>query len=468
MSRRAIVVVVSLCLAVAACGTRVTEETAAPTATSLVQRQAGSGDGASASDGGAATDAGASATTGGDVVGSTSGSATTGGAGGASGSAGATTGASSTGGSTGAATGPVSGDPIVLGAVGTKSGIVGNALLGGFQGLSVWERWVNTHGGVQGRPVKVIQVDDGGDPGKHAAAVRKLIREDRVVAFIGNIAPFTFSAGVPLLEEAGVPALGGDGADSRWFTSPMAFPINGQTISRSRPGARWALANLKQRKAAVIYVSEAAAPSVLAHNWSDEWKKGGGQVVMDAGVSIATPDFTGEVIQAKTSGAEIIFALLEKAACNRFFDALQRQGYSPLIMAPACTIDNAIGHRALTTNKLYSVGSARSGFGVLVTDGQREAAAAGARFDPKLSLDGAFMFGWLAGKLFQAAMAQPGAVISPKGVVDALHRLPATDLGGLTPKQAWPPGPHAEGRCGLVSRFDGTKFALLTPDFICG
>ena len=72
-----------------------------------------------------------------------------------------------------------------------------------------------------------------------------------MVAFIGNIAPFTFSAGVPLLEEHGVPAIGGDGGDAAWFHSPIAFPINGQTVSRSRPAAKWALANLPQRKAAV-------------------------------------------------------------------------------------------------------------------------------------------------------------------------------------------------------------------------
>jgi hypothetical protein len=58
-------------------------------------------------------------------------------------------------------------------------------------------------------------------------------------------------------------------------------------------------------------------------------------------------------------------------------------------------------------------------------------------------------------------------VLSSKGIVDALHRLPATGLGGLTPLQAWPPGNHPEGRCGLVSKFDGTRFVLQTPDFIC-
>lgn len=456
MHRRAIgvvVVVVALGLAAAACGTRVTEEVGS-TATSLVTRTAT----------GAGTDRTADASTTGAVVtdagGTDGGTATAGGT---------TTGGTATGGTTGAAANrPASGEPIVLGAVGTKSGLVGNALLGGFRGLSVWEKWVNSRGGVQGRPVRVIQVDDAGDPGKHAAAVRRLIREEQVVAFIGNIAPFTMSAGVPLLEEAGVSAIGGEGADASWFRSPLAFPINGQTISRSRPSARWGLANLRQRKAAVIYVSEADAPTVLAQNWADEWKKGGGQVVMDAGVSIATPDFTGEVVQARNSGADIIFLLLEQAACNRFFDAAQRQGFAVVMIAPACPLATALGHKALTTNRLYSAGSARSAFaGQLVTPGQEEAFAAGQRFDPKLSLDGAFMFGWLAGKLFEEAMAQPGTVLTPKGVVDALHQLPATNLGGLTPRLAWPPGPHPEGRCGLVSKFDGERFILQTPDFIC-
>lgn len=465
MSRRAALLVAVLGLLVAACGTRVTDEPVA-TATSLVERTVSS-DGP-ADDGTATTLAGdpgpsvGTGGTGGGTSGGTTGGGSTGG------------GAAATGGGTASVTGPnrpasvPTGDPIVLGAVGTKSGLVGNALLGGFQGLTVWEKWVNTHGGVQGRPVRVIQVDDGGDPGKHAAAVRRLIREERVVAFIGNIAPFTMSAGVPLLEEAGVPALGGEGAESSWFRSPMAFPINGQTVSRSRPSARWALAHLEQRKAAALYVSEADAPKALAQNWVEEWKKGGGQVLLNTGVSLATPDFTGEVVQAKNSGADIMFVLLEKAACNRFFDALQRQQYKPVIIAPACTLENALSHKSVATNLLYSASAARSAFaGQLVTIGQEEAFAAGSRFAPSLSLDGAFMFGWLAGKLFEEAMAQPGAVLTPKGVVDALHRLPATDLGGLTPKQAWPPGPHPEGRCGLVARFDGTRFVLETPEFLC-
>jgi branched-chain amino acid transport system substrate-binding protein len=454
MHRRAVLVVMLVGLVAAACGTRVTEEVS--TATSLVERSV-SADPLASSDASAGSPVTSTVDSSGDGASSGTGNA-----------AGSPTGAGVTvpsGNAAAPANRPASGAPIVLGAVGTKSGIVGSALSGGFRGLSVWEKWVNAHGGVQGRPVKVIQVDDGSDPAKHAAAVRKLILEDRVVAFIGNIAPFTFSAGASLLADNRMAAIGGDGAEAGWFQSPFAFPINGQTISRSRPAAKWALAHLKERRAAVIYVSEADAPAQLAHNFADEWRRGGGQVVLDAGVSIATPDFTGEVVQAKNSGADILFLLLEKAACNRFFDAAQRQQYKPVMIAPACTIDTALDHRDLTTNRLYAAHAGRSP--KPGTPAQDEAIAAGKRFDPSLELDGAFLFGWLAGKLFEAAMAQPGTSLTPAGIVDALHRLPATGLGGLTPVQAWGPGPHAEGRCGLVSRFDGTQFALQTPDFLC-
>lgn len=459
MNRRVAAIGLVLVVLTAACGTRVTEETST-SATSIIERRVVDGGTADGTDGSAAD------VEGGEAV-ATDGAAGEGTTDAVSGPDGSTGTGADPGGGTSAAPRPASGDPIVLGAVGTKSGIVGAALSGGFRGLTVWERWVNAHGGVQGRPVKVVQIDDASDPGKHATAVRRLILEERVTAFIGNIAPFTFSAGLPLLEDHGVPAIGGDGGDGAWFRSPVAFPINGQTVSRSRPAAKWALANLPQRKAAVIFVSEAEAPAVLARNFVDEWQRGGGQVVMNAGVSLATPDFTGEVVEAKNRGADIMYIVLEKSACNRFMDATRRQQYKPVIIAPACVLQNSLDHKDIATNLVYASHAAKP---VLAgrSPAEDEAIAAGKRYDPTLSLDGAFMFGWLAGKLFEAAMAQTGAEMTPAGVIEALNRLPATTLGGLTPQQAWPAGNHAEGRCGWISKFDGERFVLQTPEYLCG
>ena len=130
-------------------------------------------------------------------------------------------------------------------------------------------------------------------------------------------------------------------------------------------------------------------------------------------------------------------------------------------------LDNALDHKDLATNRSTRSATRPSPCSPAGRPAEDEALAAGKRYDPTLSPDGAFMFGWLAGKLFEAAMAQPGAVISPEGRDRRPPRLPATRLGGLTPSQAWPPGNHPEGRCGMISRFDGNRFVLQTPDFIC-
>jgi branched-chain amino acid transport system substrate-binding protein len=470
-----VLVVPVLAAVLTACGTRV-DEVATPQSFVVVgadgQLTPG-GTGASGSAGagiGGATGAGSGGATGSGGAAGTGGSAVAGSTGAGAG-AGATTGGSTGAGAAApaegaAAPGPASGDPIRLGAVGTRSGIIGAALENSWRGLFVWQEWVNANGGIQGRPVEVVAADDGADPGRHAAAVRRLISEEGVVAFVGNFAPLTFSAGVPLLEQAGIPAIGGDGGEAAWFSSPMAFPINGQTVSRARPAAKWALANLPERRAAVFYVNEAAAPRLIGENFADEWQRGGGEIALNAGVSLAQVDFTGEVIRARNAGADIVYLILEKSACNRFFDAARRQQYTPVWIAPACTRDNAVDHRDITAGRFYGVASARPVYRNS-SPAEDEIWEAVARYDPDVPPDGAFLFAWLGGLLLEEALAQPGTEPTAAGIVDALHRLPATTLGGLTPTQSWPPGAHPEVGCGMISRFDGERFELLTPDFVC-
>jgi branched-chain amino acid transport system substrate-binding protein len=410
------------------------------------------GDGDTSSAGGATGTGSASGATGGGSAGRTGGS-------------GSGTGSGSGGGSTDGGTQAASGDPIILGAVGTRSGIVGSALAKSWRGISVWSRWVNANGGIGGRPVRVITADDGGDPGKHAAAVRRLILEDRVVAFVGSFAPLTFSAGVPFLEQYNVPALGGDSAEGGWFSSPIAFPINGQTYSRALSLAYWGIANLPQRKAAVFYVNEAEAPRRLGEAFRDGWTQRGGQVVSYTGVSLAAPDFTGEVINARNAGADIVFLALEHAACNRFWDAARRQRYNPMWLSAACSIESIRNAKDLTANRLYSGGAFRLPYGP--SPAQVEIKRAVDRFDPTMEADGAFMFAWTGGKLLEAALKGVTGRIGGEQIVAGLHRLRNETLGGMIPAQTWPPGPHSEGRCGMVSKFNGAGLDPTGPDFVC-
>ncbi len=69
------------------------------------------------------------------------------------------------------------------------------------------EEWINTAGGVQGRPFKVIIEDTKSDEGQAVLAVRKLLEKDKVVAVIGPSTTGESMAVVPIMEKAQAPLL---------------------------------------------------------------------------------------------------------------------------------------------------------------------------------------------------------------------------------------------------------------------
>jgi len=66
---------------------------------------------------------------------------------------------------------------------------------------------VNAAGGVNGRKIRLISVDDGYEPERSAAATKKLIESEKVFALFGYVGTPTSTAAVPIASRAGVPYL---------------------------------------------------------------------------------------------------------------------------------------------------------------------------------------------------------------------------------------------------------------------
>ena len=66
---------------------------------------------------------------------------------------------------------------------------------------------VKAAGGVHGRSINLVSVDDGYDPVQAAQATRSLIANDRVFALFGFVGTPTSAAAVPIAVKAGVPYL---------------------------------------------------------------------------------------------------------------------------------------------------------------------------------------------------------------------------------------------------------------------
>ncbi|MGW0134160.1 ABC transporter substrate-binding protein [Streptomyces sp. NPDC003299] len=88
-----------------------------------------------------------------------------------------------------------------------------------------YARWINDHGGLGGRKLKVLTCDDRNDSVGAAKCARRAVNEN-AVAVVGSYSQYSDSY-FPPLESAGIPYIGGYGVTTAEFTSPLSYPVNG-------------------------------------------------------------------------------------------------------------------------------------------------------------------------------------------------------------------------------------------------
>ena len=102
----------------------------------------------------------------------------------------------------------VSPDKILLG---QSVALTGPAAELGIQmrnGAKAYFDHVNANGGVHGRKIELITLDDGYEPSKTAPNTKKLIEEHKVFALFGYVGTPTSAAAMPIFTEAKVPFFG--------------------------------------------------------------------------------------------------------------------------------------------------------------------------------------------------------------------------------------------------------------------
>jgi ABC-type branched-subunit amino acid transport system substrate-binding protein len=124
---------------------------------------------------------------------------------------------------------------------------------------------VNQKGGVFGRFIKLVTLDDGYEPDRAAANTRKLIEDDKVFALFGYVGTPTSNAALPLFTKAQVPFIGAfTGAES--LRNPFnrnIFNVRASYFDETEKIVEQ-LTNLGIRKIAVLYQNDAYGQAGLA------------------------------------------------------------------------------------------------------------------------------------------------------------------------------------------------------------
>ena len=76
------------------------------------------------------------------------------------------------------------------------------------KGLEAWSQATNAAGGIHGRSIRLVAIDDQYDPAKCADAAGELIEDRKVFALAGFVGTPTCKAAIPVLTEAKVPLIG--------------------------------------------------------------------------------------------------------------------------------------------------------------------------------------------------------------------------------------------------------------------
>jgi ABC-type branched-subunit amino acid transport system substrate-binding protein len=190
------------------------------------------------------------------------------------------------------------------------SGPVSAAAALGRGALAYFEKVSREKGGVNGRKINLISLDNAYSPPKAYEHTRKLVEEDGVLAIVGSNGSPTGLAVQAYLNKAGVPQLL-QSSGSRKFSDPMNSPwstgffipfytegqIFGKLILKSWPNA----------KIAMLYPNDEFGREYLAGLRSGLGDKADTMIVKVATYEDLSPAIDTQVAQLSSSGADLFF-----------------------------------------------------------------------------------------------------------------------------------------------------------------
>jgi branched-chain amino acid transport system substrate-binding protein len=371
--------------------------------------------------------------------------------------------------STPAGQGAAAGD-INLGFICTCSGSLASSIEISQPTFQAWVDAANAAGGIDGRRVNLIFMDDQGNPGLSEQDLHQLVQSDHVVAIIANSQ--VESDWPSYLDPRKIPVFGINDPATNMAEDPLFFP-EGHTQD-DLPSAIAAAA----RKAGVthlgmLYCAESAICQELVGPQGQAASAAGVKLVYSGSISASATSYAAECLAAEQAGATGIVVYDSIQEVELVATSCARQGYHPTFVEN----DGAVAQSYLGTDNLSSgLMSIQPDIPFSVTDtpATRAMTAALRTYQPSVLSSSNFsetvVQAWTAGQLFKAAaeageIGQGGAV-SASQVLNGADSLTKETLGGLAPALTFRAGQQHTVSCWFWMRTANGKFTTpygLTP-----
>jgi branched-chain amino acid transport system substrate-binding protein len=175
--------------------------------------------------------------------------------------------------------------------------------------IDAYFKSVNDAGGVNGRKIKFLSLDDGYNPSKTVEIVRQLVEQDKIFALFQPLGTPCNTAIHKYMNQRKVPQLFVATGASKWG-DPKNFPWTmGFQPDYHTEGVIYAkhiLANVKDPKIAVLHQNDDYGRDYLG-GFKEGLGKDAGKIVKVVTYEATDPTVDSQIIQLKDSGANVFF-----------------------------------------------------------------------------------------------------------------------------------------------------------------
>lgn len=326
----------------------------------------------------------------------------------------------------------VSADTIVFGQAAVLQGPASALGLGMKVGLEAAFAEVNKKGGVHGRKLKLISVDDGYEPSKSMAATRKLIEEDKVFALIGPVGTPTAVAAQPIAAAAKVPFIGAF-TGAGFLRNPKLENVINVRASYDAETEAWVrhlTEDLQIKKIAIFYQDDVFGRAGLS-GVKKAMDKRGLEILAEGTFERNTTAVKTALLGLRKAAPEAVVMVGPYKPCAEFIKLARKLEFNPVFVnisfVGATAFAKELGEAGDGVIVSQVVPFPWDASLPVVADYQAAIKAQDAKAEPEfMSLEG-----YLVGRLAIAALDRVGANPTRASLLTTIKESGPFDIGGL-------------------------------------
>lgn len=198
---------------------------------------------------------------------------------------------------------------------------------------------LNEKGGINGRKVTFLTMDDAYSPPKCVEATRRLVEQDEVLALYGSLGTAPQTAVHKYLNQKGVPQLMLNTGASKW-NDPKNFKwtMAGLPLypTEARILARHVVATKPNAKVGILYQNDDFGRDFLGPFKKVLADAGGtAQVIMEQTYDLTEPTVDSQLINLSKSGADVFYNISTGKASSQSIRKVAELGWKPLQLLSA-------------------------------------------------------------------------------------------------------------------------------------